>query len=230
MQMQTNPAERIGRIREELSAAALEKWGRVPEIIAVTKTVPPERINQIVGSGVTRLGENRVQEMLEKMPALNAGFQIDIIGRLQSNKVKYIIDKAAMIQSLDRESLAQEIDRQAKRHDRVMPVLIQVNIGREAQKGGVPVEELEAFTRKVASLDGMSVRGLMAVMPDLRDEDALRPFFREMRALFDRLRQLAIAGTDIRELSMGMSGDYRLAAEEGATHVRLGSALFGSRS
>ena len=221
---------RVEAIRRELLGAAAERWGRAPEIIAVSKTVAPARINGIQAAGINRLGENRVQEILEKLPYLDASFQIDLIGRLQNNKVKYIIDKVGMIQSLDRESLAREIDRRAQQHALRMPVLIQVNIGNEPQKGGVPVEETLSFARAAAAFPGMEVRGLMAVMPDIDDEALLRPYFVRMRALFDALQQEAIAGTRIEELSMGMSGDYLLAAQEGATHVRIGSAIFGARA
>ena len=220
----------VMNIRRRLNAAALERWGRAPEIIAVSKTVAAPCVNEIKEAGIVHLGENRVQEILEKLPYLDAAFQIDLIGRLQINKVKYIIDKVAMIQSLDRENLAQEIDRRAQQHVLRMPVLIQVNIGNEQQKGGIAVEDLMAFARYAAALPGLDVRGLMAVMPNLGNEDALRPYFKRMRELFEQLRNEAIAGTKIEELSMGMSGDYELAAQEGATHVRIGSAIFGARA
>ena len=220
----------VMNIRRRLNDAALERWGRAPEIIAVSKTVAAPCVNEIKEAGIVHLGENRVQEILEKLPYLDAAFQIDLIGRLQINKVKYIIDKVAMIQSLDREGLAQEIDRRAQQHGLRMPVLIQVNIGNEPQKGGIAVEELIPFTKYAAALPGLDVRGLMAVMPDLRDDDALRPYFRRMRELFEQLQNEAIARTAVEELSMGMSGDYELAAQEGATHVRIGSAIFGARA
>lgn len=220
---------RLADIRGRLERASLERWGRVPQIIAVSKTVPAERVNAVLGEGIVRLGENRVQELMEKKPHLDASFQIDLIGRLQNNKVKGIINQVHMIQSLDRESLAQEIDRRAQQHGLRMPVLIQVNIGREPQKGGVDPDDLFAFARYAAALPGLDVRGLMAVMPDLRDEALLRPYFVRMRCLFDALRQEAICGVAMEELSMGMSGDYELAAAEGATVVRIGSAIFGRR-
>jgi len=220
---------RVDCIRRELLDAAQERWGRAPEIIAVSKTVEPARINEVRAAGIVRLGENRVQEIMAKLPYLDASFQIDLIGRLQNNKVKYIIDKVGMIQSLDRMSLAQEIDRRAQQRGIRMPVLIQVNIGNEPQKGGVAVEDTLSFAREAAALDGLEIRGLMAVMPDLDDDEELRPYFRRMRSLFDALSHEAIAGTRIEELSMGMSGDYLLAAQEGATHVRIGSAIFGRR-
>lgn len=224
-----NYQHRLDAIRTALASASMERWGSVPRIVAVSKNVPAERINPVKDAGILSLGENRVQEVLEKYPHLDASFEIDFIGRLQSNKVKYIIDKVHMIQSLDRESLAQEIDRRAQQRGICMPVLVQVNIGRESQKGGVFEEDLERFVRYAASLPGLSVQGLMAVMPDLEDEQALRPYFVRMRGLFDMLREKSISGTDIRDLSMGMSGDYELAAQEGATIVRIGSAIFGNR-
>lgn len=221
---------RVQQIRRALEAAAVPRWGRAPQIIAVSKTVDAQRVNAVQEAGIFRLGENRAQEILEKLPHLNASFQIDFIGRLQNNKVKYIIDKVGMIQSLDRMSLAQEIDRRAQQRALRMPVLVQVNIGDEPQKGGVPVSELFAFVRQAAMLPGLEIRGLMAVMPDIKEEARLRPCFVRMRALFDALKEENVAGVRMEELSMGMSGDYLLAAQEGATHVRIGSAIFGARA
>ncbi len=225
-----NPAVCAQMIMEEMKGIASERGWKTPEIIAVTKTVPPEKIRLLEGSGITRLGENRAQEILKKIPEIPSGYRFEMIGRLQTNKVKSIIDKVFQIQSLDRYELAIEINRRAQLAGRRMPVLIQVNIGNEEQKGGIAKEALFQFARTAAALPGLEIRGLMAVMPDLRDQEALRPFFREMRKLFEQLRSESIQGTRIEELSMGMSGDYRLAAAEGATHVRIGSALFGSRN
>ena len=225
----TEIIERAQQVRSRLERAAFDRWGRVPEIIAVSKTVAPETINLVRHAGITRLGENRAQEILEKYPYLDASFQIDMIGRLQSNKVKYIIDKVHMIQSLDRESLAQEIDRRAQQRGICMPVLVQVNIGRESQKGGVDEDELLGFVRYASALPGIDVQGLMAILPDLDDQAELRPYFIRMRQLFEMLQKEAISNTHIHELSMGMSGDYEIAAQEGATIVRIGSAIFGSR-
>lgn len=222
-------SSRIALIRQELEQAAVPRWGRAPEIIAVSKTVDAATVNLARSAGITRLGENRVQEIMEKMPYLDASFQIDLIGRLQNNKVKYIIDKVGMIQSLDRMSLALEIDRRACQRGIRMPVLVQVNIGAEPQKGGVCMEEARQFIREAAVLEGIEIRGLMAVMPDIDDDEQLRPYFVRMRSLFDMLKEENIAGTRMDELSMGMSGDFLLAAQEGATHVRIGSAIFGRR-
>lgn len=217
------------RVLERLEIAS-QRWGRVPDLVAVSKTMPPERINPLAGMNILALGENRAQEIVQKYAYLDNSFSIHCIGRLQTNKVKYIIDKVCMIQSLDRMELAQEIDRRAQMRAAVMPVLVQVNIGREAQKGGVAPEETMAFIRAVHDLPGICVQGLMCIMPHVSDEAVLRPLFQSMRTLFENVRDEAIAGTDIRHLSMGMSGDYELAAQEGATMVRVGSAIFGKRS
>ncbi|MBR1408908.1 MAG: YggS family pyridoxal phosphate-dependent enzyme [Clostridia bacterium] len=221
--------ERVESIRQRVSDLSLERWGRAAQIIAVTKTVEPERIHELLACGITRIGENRAQEILQKRPLLDASFRIDCIGRLQTNKVKYIIDQVGMIQSLDRMNLALEIDRRAVKMGRRMPVLIEINIGNEPQKGGIPAEELMPFAREAAGLEGLQIRGLMAVMPETDQPQELRPLFAKMRSLFEQLQSEAIRGTQIDELSMGMSGDYEVAAEEGATHLRLGSAIFGKR-
>ena len=222
------------RARYESAQAALAaaSGGRYapPRIIAVTKTHPAEDILPLVDLGAVEIGENRVQEILEKWPNLQEKFQFHCIGRLQTNKVKYIIDKVCLIQSLDRMNLAQEIDRQASKAGVVMPVLVQVSPAGEEQKGGMPPEDVKPFLEEVRRMPGLHVQGLMAVMPNTTDQEYLSGLFRNMRKLFEQLREDAISGVEMRELSMGMSGDYVLAARYGATMVRLGSALLGPRS
>ena len=149
-----------------------------------------------------------------------------MIGRLQSNKVKYIVNDVCMIHSLDSLSLAREIDRQAQKAEKQMPVLVQVNVAKEPQKGGIGEEELFPFLRECARLPGLRVSGLMAIMPLGAERDQLFSLFQRMRLLFDESRQEAIEGVQMEELSMGMSQDYDLAARAGATMVRVGSALF----
>ena len=219
---------RVEAVRANLSAASQGRYP-APKLIAVTKTHPPEMILPLREMGISDIGENRVQEIEEKLPALGENFRIHLIGRLQSNKVKYIIENVCLIQSLDRLSLAAEIDRQAQKHLCVMPVLVQVSPAGEMQKGGLPPEDVRAFLREVSRMPGLRVRGLMAVMPLSQDEAYLSGLFADMRTLFDRLREEAIDGVEMEELSMGMSGDYMLAARHGATMVRVGSALFGPR-
>lgn len=212
--------ERIG----EASA----RWGGA-EICAVTKTQDAQTVNCVWDAGIRTIGENRVQELMDKREDLHPGFNVQLIGSLQTNKVKYIAGWVDMVQSLDRDALAQELSRRAQEHNRVLPVLVQVNIAREPQKGGVDEDELEAFLRRCARLPGIEVRGLMAIMPLISDPEELRPYFRRMRGWFDRLREEGIENTSMDVLSMGMSGDCIVAAQEGATMVRLGRALFGAR-
>ncbi|MBR5344637.1 MAG: YggS family pyridoxal phosphate-dependent enzyme [Clostridia bacterium] len=221
-------AANLERVRLELAEATEGRWP-VPRLVAVTKTHPLEDILPLRELGVTDVGENRVQELREKLPALAENYTVHLIGQLQSNKVKYIMESVSLIHSLDRWSLAREIDRQAQIHGKRMPVLVQVSPAGEPQKGGMDTAEVPGFIREAAKLPGMEIRGLMAVMPDTRDEDILLPLFRGMRTLFEQIRDEAVPGTAITELSMGMSGDYRLAARCGATMVRIGSAIFGPR-
>lgn len=207
---------------------ASAKWGGA-EICAVTKTQSAETINIAWDGGIRIIGENRVQELMEKADQLNPSYDVQLIGSLQTNKVKYIIDRVSTIQSLDRASLADEISRRAAAKGKTMQALIQVNIAREAQKGGIDEDELESFIRRCAQLPGLKICGLMAIMPLTAEPEELRPYFRRMRAWFDRLRDENIENTSMDVLSMGMSGDCIVAAEEGATMVRLGRALFGAR-
>ena len=216
---------RVIAIKKALEIAAAPNYP-APLLIAVTKTVPPEIINNLINTGVCNIGENRVQEILEKYPLLDTNFRIHLIGRLQTNKVKYIIDKVCMIHSLDRIALALEIHKQALRKNTRMPVLIQVNIAGEEQKAGIAPQELRNFLVKCAELSGIAVKGIMAMMPLNADSELLKTFFNEMRKLFEELRQNPVQGISMDELSMGMSQDYTIAAHEGATMVRIGSALF----
>ena len=217
----------ISQWRQRIGEAAA-KWGGA-EICGVSKTVDPETINLAWEGGIRTLGENRVQELLGKIDRLNPDFEIHLIGRLQTNKVKPVIDRVALIQSLDREALALEISRRAVAAGVEMPVLVQVNIAREAQKAGVDEEALVPFLKQCAALPGLKVRGLMAIMPIADDPEDVRPCFRRMREWFERLRDMDIPGVEMRTLSMGMSDDRIVAAQEGATMVRLGRALFGER-
>ena len=223
-------ASRLQAIRSALEQAAQTGGYPAPRLIAVTKNHPVEEILPLRGLGVEDIGENRVQETVAKLPALRENFRIHLIGRLQSNKVKYIIEDVASIQSVDRLSLAREIDRQANRVGRVVPVLVQVSPAGEPQKGGLPPEELRDFLKQVSELDGLRVKGLMAIMPNTEDEPYLDGLFAGMRRLFEQVRAEGIADIDMDELSMGMSHDYLLAARHGATMVRIGTALLGVRT
>ncbi len=213
--------------RQKIGEASA-KWGGA-EICGVSKTIDPETINMAWDGGIRTLGENRVQELMSKIDRLNPDYKIHLIGQLQTNKVKYIVDKVDMIQSVDRDALADEIDRRATVAGRVMPVLVQVNIAREPQKAGIDEESLLPFIRRLSGMRGLKVEGLMAIMPIADDPETVRPYFRRMREWFDRLRDTDIPNVAMNTLSMGMSDDCLVACQEGATMVRLGRALFGER-
>lgn len=208
---------------------ALEESGRNVQdvlVIGASKTMPLERILFVRdNTDVKIFGENRVQELLEKYtPDVRWHF----IGQLQTNKVKYIIDKVELIHSVDRISLLQEIDRQAKKHGKVQDILIEVNIGGEEKKGGVAPAEVIDFAKEVDKYTSVRLKGLMSVLPNV-EKDALNAFYLQLSKLYDTLKQTRLDNADIRYLSAGMSNDYDVAVKYGANIVRLGRALFGER-
>ena len=202
-----------------------EKLGNV-ELCAVTKTMPVEDINAAIDAGITEIGENRVQELMGKIESIRPGARISLIGRLQTNKVKYLIGRVGLIQSLDRDELAQEISKRSVSAGVVTDTLIEVSIAGEEQKGGLPAREVEGFLRQMHNYPNIHVEGLMAIMPLAASEEELDRLFGEMRKLFEQMRGLNIDGVEMRELSMGMSNDYQIAARNGATMVRIGTALY----
>ena len=216
---------RIADIRRRLDTAVLERWGRVPEIIAVSKTVAAPRVNEIKASGILHLGENRVQEYLSKKNYYDPAASVHFIGHLQSNKVKYIISDMDLIHSVDSVKLAAEIDRQAKRVGKVQDILMEVNIGAEASKSGVMPDELPELLAQAAEFSNIRVKGLMTIPPPGDNEK----FLFEMQKLFLDISAKKMDNIDMDILSMGMSGDYADAIRYGATIVRIGSALFGAR-
>lgn len=208
---------------------ALEESGRSRKdvlVIGASKTMPLERILFVRdNTDVKIFGENRVQELLEKYtPDVRWHF----IGQLQTNKVKYIIDKVELIHSVDRLSLLQEIDRQAKKHGKVQDILIEVNIGGEEKKGGVAPAEVIDFAKEVDKYPSVRLKGLMSVLPNV-EKDALNAFYLQLSKLYDTLKQTRLDNADIQYLSAGMSNDYDVAVKYGANIVRLGRALFGER-
>lgn len=230
MQMDSRLAlvrENYERIRENAARAAL-KSGRNPKdvtLMAVTKTVDPELVNCAIDCGISLLGENRVQEYQSKKDFYRPDVPVHFIGALQSNKVKYLIGNVSMIQSVDRLSLAGEISRCALKHGICQDILLEVNIGGEATKSGVLPEKLPELLRETAALPGVHICGLMTIPPPGRNTGCLEA----MQALFERMKEQPVENTDMRILSMGMSGDYEDAIACGSTLVRIGSALFGSR-
>lgn len=226
---QTSPEEireNYLRICENIANAA-EKAGRKdkPRFMAVTKTVAPERINYAIELGVDLLGENRVQEYLGKRESYSPA-EVHFIGSLQSNKVKYIIDKVSMIHSVDNPKLAEEINRRAGQHGLVMDILTEINIGEEDTKSGISAKNAGDFCKRLGELENIRLRGLMCIPPPGCPEGV----FAEMRELFEKIGSgLSQKDTSFDTLSMGMSEDYETAVKYGATIVRIGSALFGHR-
>lgn len=221
-------AENLKSIKEDIENTAIS-CGRDPrdiELIAVTKYVPAERIKQALELGITNIGENKVQELVSKLEFLEKyGVRIHFIGQLQTNKVKYVIGKVDTIQSVDREQLAEEINKQAAKLGLIQDVFIEVNIGNEPQKAGAAPDRLQELLNFISGLKYLSVKGLMCV-PPAADEKTARIYFGKMRALFEEAQH---RDKNIRHLSMGMSNDYRSAILEGATMVRIGTGIFGRR-
>lgn len=229
-------------IRTRLTEARREieklSCGRSVKLLAVTKTVPVDVINYAIDElGITAIGENRVQELLSKYELLHkpksGKLEIHLIGSLQTNKVKYIIDKVDMIESVDSIKLAAEINKQAEKHSVTMDILAEVNIGREDQKGGVMPEELEDFIEALRDYPNLRLRGLMTVAPRCTDSEEYKEYFRKTREHFESIRENILDGGEKEHfdvLSMGMSGSYREAIAEGSNEVRLGSTLFGARN
>ena len=232
MEKSSEIRRKVEAVQEQIGRAAAEA-GRDPSeirLMAVTKTQSAARVNEAIAAGVTLLGENRAQELLEKYDGYDrAGCGIHFIGHLQSNKVRSIVDKVSMIESVDRLSLAQEISRCAQLHGLVMPVLIEVNIGREQSKSGVLPEALPELLGKVSLLPGLSVRGLMAIPPNIEDTVQKEGYFEQMYRHFIDMKAKKLDNVSMTILSMGMSHDYPLAIRHGSNVVRIGRALFGER-
>jgi len=222
--------ENLRRVQERIARAA-ERAGRTPEsveLVAVTKTVPPEQINQAIQAGVTIIGENRVQEARQKKPEV-LPVTWHMIGVLQTNKVKYAVQLFEMIQSVDRMPLALEIEKRCARENKVMPILVEVNTSGETSKSGCLPEEAPELIAQIAELKYLKIQGLMTVGLFSDDEKLVRPCFARLRNLAEKIRAMHLNNVRMDILSMGMSSDFEWAIEEGSTMVRIGTAIFGPR-
>lgn len=223
-------SDKLERVKERIARACL-KAGRDPgevKLLAVSKTVGCEQIKEAIQCGQRLFGENYVQEALPKIRELGPGIRWHFIGHLQSNKAKQVVGKFQMIQTLDRASLARELDKRAATGN-PLEVLIQVNVAGEQSKSGVAVEYLEELLEQVVELKGLRICGLMTIPPLSADPEEVRPYFQRLRELRDRYRSQVGPPHSLSELSMGMTGDLEVAVEEGATIVRVGTAIFGVR-
>ena len=214
----TRACERSGRDRSEVT------------LISVSKTKPVEMLQEAYDAGSRDFGENKPQEIKEKYPQLPEDIRWHMIGHLQRNKIKYIIDKVCMIHSVDSLRLAEAIDEEAKKHDLVMPVLIEVNVADEESKFGVRLDEAESLIRQISELSNIQVQGLMTIAPFTENAEDNRIYFRKLRNLYVDIKDKNIDNVNMCNLSMGMTGDYEVAVEEGATMVRVGTGIFGARS
>jgi pyridoxal phosphate enzyme (YggS family) len=220
-------------IVEDNIRKACEKAGRDRSevtLIAVSKTKPVSDIRQAMECGITVFGENKVQEIRDKTAEIKEPLSWHMIGHLQANKVKYLPGVACMIHSVDNVKLAQEIEKQAAKHDLVMDVLIEVNMAHEDTKFGLSPEEVIPFVKEISSFDHLNIRGLMTIAPYTEDPESNREYFKGLRLLKDEINALAIPRVKMDCLSMGMTGDYQVAIEEGATFVRVGTGIFGERN
>lgn len=233
-------AENIKAVRERIRDTA-RRVGRDPsgiKLVAVSKTVDVDRIKEAVLAGITILGENRVQEAKDKIEEFNRVQTSDsrlqtvswhMVGHLQTNKAKTAVQLFDLIHSVDSIHLAEEIDRQARKIEKIQRVLIEVNLGGEETKYGVSPEEVIDTFKEISRLKNISIEGLMVMPPFSEDPEKVRPYFKELRELRDRINELRVRSYELRDLSMGMSNDFEVAIEEGATMVRIGTAIFGER-
>ena len=224
-------AANISQIRQQIASVCAD-CGRDPadvRLVAVSKQKPAADIEAAIAAGQTVFGESYVQECVAKIDAVASAAEWHFIGGLQSNKVKYLAGKVAMIHSVDRLSLAEEIDRQWGKLNSVIDILIQVNLGEEETKSGTTADELLKLVSQLAQFKHLRIRGLMALPPWAEDPEAARPYFRQLRELAGQVATMSLPNVKMQELSMGMSHDFVAAIEEGATMVRIGTAIFGAR-
>ena len=224
--------QNIEEIRGRMAQAAVRS-GRKPEdvlLIAVTKLHEPDEIEEAIAAGVTDIAENKVQEIQKKFDQIHSPVNWHLIGHLQTNKVKYIIDKVVMIHSVDSVHLAQEIDKRAVAAGKTMDVLLQVNAAHEESKFGLdPKDVPQVFREILDSCPNVKIRGLMHIAPWSEDPEEIRPYFKEVKDLFDTLAAVEHPNADFKYLSMGMSHDFETAIEEGANIIRVGTSIFGER-
>ncbi|MBE6030995.1 MAG: YggS family pyridoxal phosphate-dependent enzyme [Clostridiales bacterium] len=217
----------------EIKNQAAERAGRSGDdvlLCAVTKTHGGDMINEAIDAGITDIGENKVQEIMDKFDSVKP-VRWHMIGHLQTNKVKYIIDKVSMIHSVDSMRLAEEIDRRAGQHGITMDILIQVNSANEESKFGITTEETESLLMEILEkCENIRVRGLMCIAPKADDPNDIAKYFREVKELYDRFAEIKDDKLDFKYLSMGMSHDFEVAIAEGSNFIRVGTAIFGARN
>ncbi len=224
--------ENLSEVRANIKAAC-ERSNRNPSevtLIAVSKTKPVEMIYEAIACGETEFGENKVQEMCDKIDVIKEPVHWHLIGHLQTNKVKYIVDKAYLIHSVDSYHLAQKIQDEAEKKNVDVDILVQVNVANEETKFGLATEETVDMVEKISKLSRVHIKGLMTIAPFVENPEENREIFRKIKQLSVDIKHKNIDNVDMSVLSMGMTGDYEVAIEEGATHVRVGTGIFGERN
>ena len=224
--------DNLAKVEENIKLAC-EKAGRDREevtLIAVSKTKPVEMLQEIYDENIRDFGENKVQEMCDKIEIMPKDIKWHMIGHLQTNKVKYIVDKVELIHSVDSFHLAKEIQKQAVKKDVIVPILIEVNIAQEESKFGIHKDETIQLVKEIASLDHIKIKGLMTIAPFVDNPEDNRKYFKGIKQLSVDINNENIDNVDMNVLSMGMTGDYTVAIEEGATLVRVGTGIFGERN
>ena len=218
---------------EERIQAACDRSGRKREdvlLVAVSKTKPVEMIEEVMTAGIVDFGENKPQELRDKYEVLPQNLRFHMIGHLQTNKIKYVIDRVVLIHSIDSIHLAEAVNAEAKKHNRIMPVLVEVNVAQEESKSGFLMEKTENAIREIAKLSNIRVEGLMTIAPFVENAEENRQYFVKLRKLSVDIAAKNIDNVTMHPLSMGMTGDYEVAIEEGATMVRVGTGIFGERN
>lgn len=224
--------ENLNHVEQQINEACTRSGRKREEVclISVSKTKPVSMISEAYDAGCRNFGENKPQELKDKYDQLPQDIKWHMIGHLQRNKVKYIIDKAALIHSVDSERLAVTIDQEAEKRGLIVPVLVEVNIAAEESKFGILEEDTLAFIEKISRLPHIHVEGLMTIAPFVEDAEENRIFFRKLRNLYVDIKSKNIHNVNMCNLSMGMTGDYQVAVEEGATMIRVGTGIFGERN
>lgn len=225
--------DNLSEIRSKIEKAAkkVNRDSKEITILAVTKTVDVDLVNEAMNEGITSVGENKPQELARKYDIIGDKLNWHLIGTLQTNKVKYIIDKVCMIHSLDRIALCEEIQKRAEQINREIDCLIQVNISKEESKHGLDKDEVIDFVKEVSEkYKNIKIKGLMTMAPFVEDENEIRGVFKGLKDLSTQIKELNIPNVEMDALSMGMSHDYEIAIEEGATIVRVGTSIFGERN
>ena len=225
--------KRLSNVKERIKKAAID-CGRDPDtvrLVAVSKTIPEDAVREAIKAGADILGENYIQEAKDKINALSSyPVSWHFIGHLQSNKAKYAVKLFDMIHTVDSLKLAHELNKQAKKINKIQKILIQVNISMESTKSGVHEEDAQKLIKEISLFENISIKGLMTMPPFFNNPEKVRPYFSDLRNLRDKIRNEAIKNVNMRELSMGMTDDFEVAIKQGATLVRIGTAIFGERN